>query len=266
MPPAKLKVQLGMKFNALTVVGPAPRGKLGHPQWYCVCVCGKRVTRRQSQLTGLTTESCGCLGRNRQVKRQTKHGMFGTPEYRAWNGMKARCQNPRNRQFKHYGGRGITVCDHWQVFENFYADIGLRPSAHHSIDRKNNDLGYSPDNCRWATKTEQGRNRRTNTLITFADRTLTLAGWCELLGVNYDIVCGRLFAGVGFVDAVTLPKNFYKHKKYERTCKDCGAAFARGHSAQYCKECVKRRAVESKARSRERNVTGTLRSQDTKIY
>lgn len=90
----------------------------------------------------------------------TKHGMCGSPEYTAWVNMKARCENERSSSFPNYGGRGIMVCERWQKFENFYADMGARPTAAHSIDRKEVNGDYEPSNCKWATRSEQNLNKR----------------------------------------------------------------------------------------------------------
>lgn len=95
-----------------------------------------------------------------RVSKNRSHGRYGTPEYRAWDAMKQRCTNPRARGYDGYGGRGIAVCDRWTYsFENFYADMGDRPTPEHSLDRIDNERGYEPDNCRWATRSEQQRNR-----------------------------------------------------------------------------------------------------------
>lgn len=89
-----------------------------------------------------------------------KHGMSGTPEYKAWAAMLQRCNNPKEPAYENYGARGISVCDAWKTFDRFYKDMGSRPSDRHSLDRIDNDGHYTPDNCRWATKSIQQRNQR----------------------------------------------------------------------------------------------------------
>jgi hypothetical protein len=93
--------------------------------------------------------------------RNRKHGLIYTSEYMAWRDMKSRCFNPKHKNYPGYGGRGITVCQRWlESFENFYADMGLKPAKGYSIERKENNGNYEPSNCKWATKSEQSRNRR----------------------------------------------------------------------------------------------------------
>lgn len=104
-----------------------------------------------------------------------------TPEHNAWGNMLARCRVQKNRMFKYYGGRGIKVCDRWHEFENFLADMGLRPSAKHSIDRINNDGNYEPGNCRWATREQQSFNRSNNRWLTAHGKTLTITQWSRVL-------------------------------------------------------------------------------------
>lgn len=117
--------------------------------------------------------------------------MHKTPEYSSWESMIQRCNNQNNRAFKDYGGRGITVCKRWLKFENFYADMGARPPQH-SLERIDNNKGYTPTNARWATRSEQQRNRRTNRLVTIDGRLMTIAAAAELIGVKYMTAYHRL--------------------------------------------------------------------------
>jgi len=120
-----------------------------------------------------------------------RHGLVDVPEYRVWGDMRSRCANPRTNHWKNYGGRGITVCERWCRFENFYADMGPRPSAAHTIERKDNDKGYEPDNCKWATRTTQVRNRRNTVRLTAHGKTLPLIEWARLLGIRYKTLYAR---------------------------------------------------------------------------
>lgn len=157
----------GQQFGRLTAQWPAGRTP-GAVHWLCLCICGAmRIVRAQSLLRG-SARSCFCLqreNRTKLIKEFTKHGHARlhahSPEFRTWRGMIQRCTNPQRQSFKYYGGRGIKVCERWQKFENFLADMGLRPTATHSIDRfPNNDGNYEPGNCRWATRSEQQLNKR----------------------------------------------------------------------------------------------------------
>lgn len=151
----------GKQFGRLTVLGMAPRTH-GRARWDCICECGTRTVVTGDVLQQGRSMSCGCLRREMNCAKFRVHGAAGTPEYRAWSGMKARCHNPNNPDYHRYGDRGIRVCDRWiESFERFLADMGPRPSSEHSLDRfPNNDGNYEPDNCRWATAQEQAFNRR----------------------------------------------------------------------------------------------------------
>lgn len=197
---------VGSTFGSLTAVErvPSPSGT----KYRCVCECGNEtVVRGAAMVTGNTT-SCGCkrISNGRKIgKEGYKHGSVNHPLYMIWNNMKARCRSPNATGFENYGGRGISVCDRWLDFKNFCEDMGPRPSLQHTLDRKNNDLGYEPSNCRWATKKEQSVNRSVNRLITYKGKTLTMTDWSIALGGGRNMVSARVRNGWSEEDAVSIP-------------------------------------------------------------
>lgn len=123
-----------------------------------------------------------------------KHGMRYAPEYKTWCRIIYRCENPKAINYERYGGRGITVCPEWRVdFLAFYNDMGNRPSRTHTLERKNNMLGYSKDNCVWATALEQANNKRNNVMVEFSGRVQSVAAWCRELGLEYNTVRQRIY-------------------------------------------------------------------------
>ncbi len=127
------------------------------------------------------------------TSHRTTHGATGTPEYRAWSGLRGRCCCPSNRAFPNYGGRGIKVCERWlHSFENFLADLGPKPTPLHSIDRIDNDGNYEPGNVRWATRTQQQRNTRMCRIVEFNGVRQTAAEWAEQLGIRRHSFIRRL--------------------------------------------------------------------------
>jgi hypothetical protein len=128
----------------------------------CKCDCGNEKDVLKGNF-GRSTLSCGCLKRARWTEMgltQKRHGMTKTPEHRAWIGMRQRCRDKNHLGYSSYGGRGISVCERWTVFENFLEDMGMRPSLDHSVDRIDVNGNYEPGNCRWATRATQARNKR----------------------------------------------------------------------------------------------------------
>ena len=141
----------------------------------------------------------------KQAKNAGKHGACSngrmTSTYKTWTGMKYRCLNPKNTSYHRYGGAGITVCERWMSFENFLSDMGERPAGM-SLDRIDNSKGYSPENCRWATNTEQQRNKSNNHRVTYNGITKTLAEWAEFVGMKQMKLVQRVLLGWAFEDAI----------------------------------------------------------------
>ena len=169
----------GQRFGRLVTLRPVAGSRRRTRRWVCVCDCGNETEAATDKLRSGEVRSCGCLRSENSTRLanalgdrrgKTKHGYAkGTqsPTYRSWTAMLARCRNPARNRWDHYGGRGITVCARWDVqqggsFENFLADMGERPPDR-TLDRINVDGNYEPGNCRWATTSEQQRNRRLTT-------------------------------------------------------------------------------------------------------
>ena len=159
--------------------------------WKCRCDCGTERVFRLNNLTQGTSQSCGCLHK----ERASTHGMCRTRIYNIWQQMIQRCTNPKHAQYPNYGGRGITVSDEWKTFENFYRDMGDPPSDDHTLERKNGNAGYGGGNCTWATQLEQQNNRRNNVLLEFDGKTLTIAQWARELGLAPSTIQTRIARG-----------------------------------------------------------------------
>lgn len=190
---------IGKQFEKLTVENRLPEtNERGHVIWKCKCACGNVCYVTTGSLNSKNTRSCGCLSKIGAVK----HGLRNSSEYRIWIQLKSRCYNENHEFYKDYGARGITVCDEWtNDFMAFYNDMGPRPSAHHSIDRRDNDKGYSKENCRWATAEEQQNNTRKNVLYKYKGIFKTLPAWCRELNLNFNKMRKRLELGWSIEEA-----------------------------------------------------------------
>lgn len=210
----------GQRFGRLTVVERAGNDKSGHPQWLCRCDCENITIVGGTQLRSGNTKSCGCLSRETSAQNiisiNQTHGQSNTRLYYIWRSMKQRCMCPTCKSYKDYGGRGITVCEEWQQFEPFYEwamQNGYRNDL--SIDRIDNDKGYSPENCRWSTGREQSNNKRNNYTITCNRQTKTISQWSREIGIPKDTIRKRLVnLGWSVEKALTTPIDTPKrHKK-----------------------------------------------------
>lgn len=191
-------VKVGQVYGRLTVVAERPErhGANGGRIFECRCECGNAKSVPAGQLRNLHTRSCGCARRERGRRMLTTHGKHESPEWVAWSAMRQRCRDPMHHAWRHYGGRGIAVCDAWaDSFAAFLADMGARPTAQHSLDRIDVNGNYEPGNCRWATWTEQGNNRRTNHRLTAHGETMTISEWSRRSGLSKSTIGERLKRG-----------------------------------------------------------------------
>jgi lambda repressor-like predicted transcriptional regulator len=212
----------GQVFSKLTVIRRAG------PEWLCECACGTTCTVRASNLRSGKKKSCGCLNRNsfgdRPYVRKTAfvrtrsndtHGLCRSAEYGVWKTMKRRCLPLGIALTKYHGDRGIRVCDRWQHFENFLADMGPRPAGH-SIDRINNDGNYEPSNCRWVTKKSQTGNRKNTIFVEFEGQQTTLAELAARFGISYNTFAGRFYRGWPVAEIVAQGAAKMKKKDYRK--------------------------------------------------
>lgn len=203
----------GERFGRLVAVERSGRNSANKITWLCRCDCGGTITTAGNALGEGRTASCGCLRREAAwtVKhghtRGGRRGVPHSPEYTAWCAMIARCEQPASVSYPDYGRRGIKVCAKWRKdFRAFLADMGLRPSPLHTVDREDSNGNYDPDNCSWATREQQHRNRRSSRLITHADKTLSLAEWSRLVGLPSWLIGRRLNCGWSTERAITEPR------------------------------------------------------------
>lgn len=199
----KYKDLAGMQFGRLTAVSVHGQTPAGAAVWLCSCECGGTHLASSQSLTNEKVKSCGCL-KGAQPAHNRTHNMAGSRLYFAWAAMRNRCDNPNVKSFADYGGRGIKVCERWHDFSAFYADMGERPAGQ-TLERINNDGDYEPGNCRWATRREQGSNKRNSRYIEANGESLPLSEWARRLGCSHAAILARIAAGMSEADAVTLP-------------------------------------------------------------
>lgn len=197
----------GMKFGLLTAVRMVGRNPRGNALWECRCDCGGVKTQTAAILKQPGLRSCGCMVKKRPYTKLFKHGATNSPEFRAWAAIIYRCHNPTAAAYKWYGARGIEVCDRWREgFTNFLADMGQKPEGKYSLDRVDNDKGYSPENCRWATDIEQQRNRSIVRKIEHNGEIKTIGEWAAQGPLTRETLRRRLASGKwSIADAIEKP-------------------------------------------------------------
>jgi hypothetical protein len=174
----------GNTYGKLTVVSRA-KNKGRHIYWLCKCECGNTKEVKGDHLKSGSIKSCGCIVR--------KHGKEGTRLYNIWQSMLHRCENPKDKSYSDYGGRGITVCEEWHDIETFFAWAAASGYTDDlTIDRKDNNGNYEPSNCRWATRKEQANNRRSNHLLTCFGETHNIEEWAAIMNLPASKIENRI--------------------------------------------------------------------------
>lgn len=196
----------GKKYGDLTALYYIKRGRSGGV-WICRCDCGNEKGIRSHALRTGATKSCGCKSSQYRGEKMIRHGHSKkrnrTREYSSWSAIISRCTNENDKFYSKYGGAGIFVCDRWLLFDNFLEDMGIRPQGT-SIDRINNDDGYYKENCRWATRKEQQRNRSANRWFMFRGEMVIFVELCERFKINQSTVIARLKRGWGVEDSFSI--------------------------------------------------------------
>ena len=197
---------INRKFHRLTVkerVGLDASGK--NTLYRCSCECGTEVTVSRVNLRKEKTKSCGCMNRELSRERHLTHGLSKTRVYTIWTNMIQRCTNPKASEYKNYGERGITVCDRWKDFQQFYADMGEPPTDDHTIERKDVNGSYEKDNCEWIPSAHQSLNTRRSVTGTHMGRTQTITEWAREYNMHPSTLRIRMRRGMTLTEALTTP-------------------------------------------------------------
>lgn len=215
------------RFGRLTVIKFSHRdivvNKNNNTQYYyyylCLCDCGKESLVEYHNLVNGGTKSCGCLKKEVDAKKLLTHGLSGTRLHKIWKGIRKRCSNNKWKQWKDYGGRGISLCKEWDNYINFYnwsINNGYEDTL--TIDRIDNNGNYEPSNCRWVDNIQQANNSRRNITFEYLGEKITLINACRKYNLNYRCIHSRVKRGINPVDALntgTISK-FIEPKEYNK--------------------------------------------------
>ena len=197
---------INKKVGRWTVLG-VTENRSGNWLVLCECDCGTTRNVMASRLAAGNSKSCGCLSTENKITHghTQSHRRAKSREYWIWNSMKNRCINPNYKHYKDYGGRGISLCQSWHVFENFFSDMGVKPDGM-TLERIDNSKGYSPENCRWESRHSQSRNKRSNRWITADGVSMVITDWAARIGLCHSTIIARIDRGWPDHLAVTTPK------------------------------------------------------------
>lgn len=197
----------GLVYGKLTVLYYSHSNKDGRTVWHCKCNCGNEKDVSSKDLKRGTIRSCGCLRIETSRKRMTTHGSTDTRLYNIWTSMKARCETSKEEKFiKNYQNKGIIICDEWHdfsIFQKWALENGYADKL--SIDRKDNNGNYCPENCRWVDQKTQQNNKSSNKRLTYNNKTQTIAQWAEEIGMKYNTLDERLRKGWSVERALITP-------------------------------------------------------------
>ena len=200
----------GLRCGTLMVIRPTNEYSCGKRRWLCQCECGKRTKVVASLLKHGKQKSCGCKTREILSKARTVHGETDSRTWKAWKNMRDRCLCPSHKSFRDYGGRGIKVCEKWMVYSKFREDMGVCPEGL-TLGRIDNGGNYEKGNCRWESRKQQARNRRSSVTLTFGGITATVVEWSERIGIEQDSLYKRLEAGWTEEETLTRPPRVQKN-------------------------------------------------------
>lgn len=211
---------INKSFGMLTVLDLHSSTSRRGVKAVCKCSCGNVTTTNMRQILRGGVVSCGCYKVSLAKTLNASHGKSSTNEYCVWQGMHTRCRNKKQKAAHNYVNRGIRVCNRWDKFENFYEDMGERPTDDHTLERIDNDKGYSPDNCKWATKSEQANNTRMTRRVLYGGVCKPASDWDRYLGFPVGTVSRRLRDGWSEEEAITLPTNTRRNKLNRKEAKN----------------------------------------------